>query len=106
MSFRPTDLSELLHTQLTLGMIAAESSAVIWMRMMGMGGLWSVTPHENKRMVTEKTTAYGKAANAAMTAAMNGESAERVIAASSKPIRQATRANARRLSKRGPKLPK
>ncbi len=106
MPFRLSSLPQLLHTQMTLGMIAAESSAVIWMRMLGMGGMWSVTPHENTRMVTEKTAAYGKAANAAMEAAMKGHNAERVLAASFKPIRQATRANACRLTKRSLKLPK
>ena len=83
-------------------MIMAEAQAVIAMRVWGMAGLWAVTPQENDRMVSEKFDAYTRAVTAAGQAAMVGSD---VAKAAMKPIRQATRANVKRLAKRGPKAP-
>lgn len=82
-------------------MIMAEAQAVIAMRMWGIAGIWSVTPSENNRMVSEKVFALTRAATDAGTAVMRGRRADQVVAAAMKPIRQKTRANARRLAKRG-----
>ncbi|QFT99217.1 hypothetical protein FIU85_18015 [Roseovarius sp. THAF8] len=82
-------------------MIVAEAQAVIAMRMWGLAGIWSVTPSENSRMVSEKAFALTRAATDAGTAALRGRRADQVVAAAMKPIRQKTRANARRLAKRG-----
>ncbi|WP_420556399.1 antifreeze protein [Roseovarius sp.] len=82
-------------------MIVAEAQAVIAMRMWGIAGVWSVTPSENSRMVSEKAFALTRAATDAGTAALRGRRADQVVAAAMKPIRQKTRANARRLAKRG-----
>ena len=83
--------------------LMTEAQAVIAMRMVGMAGMWSVTPYENKRMVSEKAYALTKSASEATYASLRGAPPDAVMAAAMKPIRQKTRANARRLSKRGPK---
>ena len=84
--------------------LMAEAQAVITMRLMGMAGLWSVTGFEDRRMVSEKVYALTKAGTEAGKAALSGGSPDRIVAAAIKPIRQKTRANARRLGKRGLKL--
>ncbi len=86
-----------------IGLVMAEAQAVIAMRMMGMAGLWSVTPAEDARMVSEKVHALTKAATDSTLVAMAGGSPEKIATAAIKPIRQKTRANVRRLGKRGPK---
>ncbi len=95
---------DLWKTSLQFGMMAAEANAVITMRLWGMGGAWSVTPHENTRMYTEKLEALSKAAMLGGFAAMSGKRPDQIMAASLKPVRQKTRANSKRLAKRGPKL--
>ena len=84
--------------------LLSEAQAVIAMRVIGLAGFWSVTPYENKRMVSEKAYALTKSASEATRASLRGAPPDAVIAAAIKPIRQKTRANARRLSKRGPKV--
>ena len=84
-----------------IGMVMIESQAVIAMRVMGMAGIWSVTPSEDSRMVSEKIAALTRAATESTRVAMAGGSPDRVAAAAIRPIRQTTRANMRRLSKRG-----
>jgi hypothetical protein len=88
-----------------IGWVMAEAQSVIAMRLMGMAGLWSVTPHENTRMVTEKMHAVTKGMTDANRAALSGHSPDRIVAAALKPIREKTRANSKRLAKRGPKRP-
>ncbi|MEJ6399139.1 antifreeze protein [Yoonia sp. 208BN28-4] len=82
-------------------MLVVEAQSVITMRMLGMAGIWSVTPAEDGRMLSEKVYALTRAATDSTRAAMNGAAPEAVVAAAIKPIRQKTRANARRLGKRG-----
>ncbi|MGJ8609914.1 MAG: antifreeze protein [Octadecabacter sp.] len=84
-----------------LGHVMAESQAVIGMRLMGMAGVWSVTAGENDRMISEKMDAMTKGMTAAGAAAMRGKSPDQITAAAIKPIRQKTRANHKRLAKRG-----
>ena len=84
-----------------VGYLMAEAQAVIAMRMMGMMGVWSVTPTEDGRMISEKVYALTKATTDATKIAMTGGTADQIAAAAIKPIRSATRANARRLGKRG-----
>ncbi|WP_298496235.1 antifreeze protein [uncultured Maritimibacter sp.] len=84
------------------GLIMAEANMIVAMRLWGMAGLWSVTPFENTRMVREKAAAFQRAAmDAGIAAATGGD----VAKAAMRPIRNTTRANAKRLVKRGPKLP-
>ena len=84
-----------------VGMVMAESQAVITMRLLGMAGIWSVTPSEDSRMVSEKIKALTEAATASTRVAMSGGSPHSVAEAAIRPIRRTTRANMRRLSKRG-----
>ncbi|QDY68967.1 antibiotic ABC transporter [Qingshengfaniella alkalisoli] len=81
----------------------AEAQAVIWMRLMGMAGLWSVASSEQPRMFTEKVDAYMRAVAAAQRAAFDGASATRTAAVALKPYSSRTAGNVRRLSRCGPK---
>lgn len=93
--------NEAVRLAVQSGMMLAEANMVIAMRMMGMGGMWRVTPSENARMVQEKSDA-AIAAGAAMTRAMlAGQSPAKIALAGMKPVRAKTRANATRLAKRG-----
>lgn len=87
------------------GWMALEAQSVIAMRLWGMAGLWSVTPSENRRMVSEKAAAFTRSGTAVARALMQGQSVESAAAAGLRPIRKATRANSRRLSRRGPRNP-
>lgn len=89
-----------------LSWMMAEAQAVIAMRMMGMAGVWSVTRSEDTRMVSEKAQAMTQAATNATRAVMAGRAPDQIAAAAIKPFRQKTRANAKRLGKRGLKFPK
>ena len=95
---------EIFRTSLQFAFIAAEAQAVIAMRLWGMAGLWSVAPSENKRMVAEKIEAAQRGMINAGVAAATGKRPAQVVAAAIKPVRRKTRANSRRLAKRGPKL--
>ena len=92
----------LFRLQAQVALMTMEAGAVIWMRMLGMGGVWNVTAGENTRMVSEKQRAFARAAQGAALAAMTGKDS---TAAALRPIRQRTRANLRRLGKRGLKTP-
>ena len=93
--------TEAMRLAMQSSMMLAEANMVIAMRMMGMGGLWRVTPDENDRMVKEKADA-AIASGAAMTRALlAGHSPAKVALAGMKPVRAKTRANAARLTKRG-----
>ena len=81
-----------------------EAQAVITMRLWGMAGLWSVTPAENMRMLTEKPVALSRAGSAAAQAAMRGATPDKVAEAWIRPITRRARANRRRLAKRGPAI--
>lgn len=86
-----------------MGMMMVEAQSVIQMRMMGMAGLWSVAPTENSRMVTEKLEAMVKATTDAGNVTLRGGSPDEIAAAAIAPMRNATRANSKRLTKRGMK---
>ena len=92
-----------LALQSTLMM--AEAQRVIAMRLAGMAGGWNVTSSEDARMVAEKSDAAMASGQAMLRTAMAGGSAGAVALAGLKPVRAKTRANAVRLTKRGPKLP-
>ncbi|MBM2320172.1 MULTISPECIES: hypothetical protein [Alphaproteobacteria] len=86
---------------LQLSFVMAEAQSVIAMRAMGAVGLWSVPKSENSRMLNEKVFAFVKGTTDASIAAIAGKSPDVVVALAIKPIRQATRANHKRLTKRG-----
>jgi hypothetical protein len=81
--------------------VLMEAQSVIAMRALGAVGLWSVPRSENSRMLNEKVFAFAKGTTDASMAALSGKSPGVVAALAIKPIRQTTRANHRRLTKRG-----
>lgn len=99
------DPAEMMRLGLQTSMMMAEAQMVIAMRLMGMAGGWKVGPEENKRMVAEKSAAMVASSMATGRAVLAGASPQGVALAALKPIRARTRANARRLTKGGPKLP-
>lgn len=95
---------DLMQTATTLWWLTVETQMVMAYRMMGMAGLWSVTPSEDGRMVSEKGPAFAKAMMAGTQAMMTGKRPDEVMLASARPLRRKTRSNVRRLSKRGPQI--
>jgi hypothetical protein len=96
---------EMLRLSLQTGVMMAEAQMVIAMRVMGMAGMWRVTPGENSRMVNEKLHAGVQSAAAATRIAMSGGSISDVAHAALRPVRRATKSNVNRLAKRGPGAP-
>lgn len=82
-----------------------DAQAVVAMRTAGMVGLWKTTPGETERMVSEKGNAAMQSAMAAQRAMMSGAAPHEVMRASLDPIRKKAGSNARRLAKRGPRVP-
>lgn len=97
------NLASYFENSLEIGMVMFEAYNVINMRLMGMAGFWSVSPKENSRMVTEKLEAMVKSTTDAGTVTLRGGSPDEIAAAAIAPMRNATRANSKRLSKRGMK---
>ncbi|MBY8974621.1 antifreeze protein [Rhodobacteraceae bacterium NNCM2] len=85
--------------------LGLEAQIVIGFRLMGMMGLWSVAPTEDRMMVAEKQKAFTRAGSAAATAMVKGSVPTRVMEAAMRPLRSRTTSNVKRLSRRGPKLP-
>ena len=96
---------QMMHLGAQTTMMLAEAQMVIAMRLLGMAGSWTVGRGENNRMVSEKSAAMLASSMAAGRAIMAGAGPQGVALAALKPIRAKTRANARRLTKAGPKLP-
>jgi hypothetical protein len=93
----------LMRLSIQTGMMMTQANMVIAMRLMGMAGTWNVTPAENRRMVDEKAVAAVASGMAMARAAMAGKGPVAVAAAGLQPVARKTRANARRLAKRGMK---
>ncbi len=85
--------------------LGAETHAVMAMRMMGMGGLWSVDLEENSRMVLEKPVSFAAATTAAVAAASEGKRPDQVWSAAVEPLRSKTNSNAKRLGRAGARFP-
>jgi hypothetical protein len=96
---------EALQLAIQTSMMMAEANMVITMRLMGMGGMWRVTPAENSRMVNEKTAAAMASGQAMGQAIMAGKSPAKVALAAVQPVRSRTNANVTRLAKRWPGKP-
>lgn len=96
--------ADLARHSAAMAAMGAEAQAVIWMRLWGMAGLWNLGPGETRRMVAEKLAAAAAAQAAAGAALALGKAPAAVAAAALKPVRQRTRANVRRLRKRGMKI--
>jgi hypothetical protein len=96
---------DVLRSATEVGLLIWETQSVIALRLMGMSGMWSVRSDETARMVSEKGPAFARSAAAAMQAAASGKRPDQVMEAAVRSLRSRTRANMRRLSKRGPKVP-
>ena len=97
---------ELMSLSLEMVHLVSETQTVMTMRLLGMSGMWNVKPTESTRMVAEKPAAFARSAEAAMKAAFTGARPDQVVAAAVRPLRNKTRSNAARLSRRGPGLPR
>jgi hypothetical protein len=104
-AYGPAAYAELWRLWAQMAMIGFEAQTVIAMRMLGMGGLWSVSPSEKTRMVTEKAAAFSAAAMQGALAAAQGKRPDEIAQTMLRPIRRKTRSNSRRLARRGPKTP-
>ena len=104
--FRMMTPKQLARLAMQSTLMMAEAQRVIVMRLAGMAGTWNVTQDEDARMIAEKSQAAVASGQAMLRASLAGGSAASVAAAGLKPVRARTRANAGRLAKRGPKLPK
>lgn len=100
--FNPADMIAL---SFEMGRLMFEAQTVITLRMLGMGGFWGRSGNEDRRMVTEKQTAFTKAGLAMWGSAMRGGSPEKITSAGIRPLRRTTKANVARLSKKGPRIP-
>jgi hypothetical protein len=96
---------QMMTLSFRFGFMMAEAQMVIGMRMLGMAGLWRVTPGENARMVSEKLAAAQDSTLAATRAVLAGKSPAVIADHALKPIRRRTSANAKRLTRRGPGTP-
>ncbi|GHC61379.1 antifreeze protein [Neogemmobacter tilapiae] len=103
---RAYDPTEAMRLWMQMGLMTMEAQATVAMRLWGMAGMWKTAPDEMQRMVQEKSDAMQQSAKAATNAALQGKSGVGIASAALKPLRQKTQANAKRLTARGPKLPK
>ena len=91
---------ELWRLQMRTAQMMAEAQTVIWARMMGMAGLLPARADETTRMVTEKQAAFARSGLAVAGALIGGKTAAQAYGLGLTPIGRATRANARRLTRR------
>lgn len=89
------------QTGLQFVTMLAEAQVVVAYRVMGQMGMWSNTPDEVHRMLSEKPTAFLKSASAAMRAAQGGQRPDQVLSAAVMPLGRTTRSNMRRLARGG-----
>lgn len=97
----PTPM-QMMSLSIRFTMMMTEAQTVIAMRMLGMAGLWRVSPSESARMVGEKLEAVQQSAVAATRAALQGKPPAIIADHALKPIRRRISANAKRLARRGP----
>jgi len=97
--------AEVMALSLRNSRMMSEAGMIVWMRTLGMAGMWRVNPAENARMVEEKLTAVTDGAMAATRAALRGAKATTIAEAAMKPVRRTTAANVKRLAKLGPGKP-
>ena len=97
--------ADVMRLAVQSSMMMAEANMVIALRILGMGGMWRVSPSENSRMVDEKSDAAAQSGAAMIKAAMAGQNVAEVALAGIEPVRAKTQANTARLGKRGPKMP-
>jgi hypothetical protein len=92
---------DLWKSAYTFGAMMAEAQAVITLRVMGLAGGWNLGPGGKQRMVSEMAAALQASGLAVARAMMMGANPIAVAGAAVAPVRRRTRANARRLARRG-----
>lgn len=94
-----------MDLNIALWRMGFEAQSVIAMRSMGAAGYWNDSEHENQLMVREKQKAFAKGSANATQAMMRGESPAAVMLEAVKPMQAKIGSNARRLTKKGPRIP-
>jgi hypothetical protein len=92
--FNPFDF---LRPTLAISRMMVEAQQVIMLRMAGMAGVWQMGPAENQRMMDEKVEAMTESAQAVYASGMAGDTLSEMAMAGIAPLRDRTRANAKRL---------
>ncbi|MEM1286084.1 MAG: hypothetical protein AAGH43_11910 [Pseudomonadota bacterium] len=101
----PAGTGSLIDLHLALWRIGLDAPSVIAMRTMGAAGFWNQSSSEAQLMVREKQVAFAKSAANATRALLRGESPAAIMLEAVKPMQAKTGSNARRLTKKGPRLP-
>ncbi|MFY9209538.1 MAG: antifreeze protein [Aestuariivita sp.] len=99
---RATDVTRLW---MSCAQLASDTQFVIAMRMMGMGGTWSVPSNEATEMLSEKLPAFTEAFVAGTLSVWAGKSPEEIGRATLEPLSDTARSNRQRLAQYGPRLP-
>lgn len=81
--------------------LGVETHNVIWLRVMGLAGVWNTPFDEGWRMVAEKPKAFIHSGRDGMLAALAGHPPDRVVTASLRPLTETTKSNRQRLAGRG-----
>lgn len=102
--FRPMTPFDIWRGTMTFAAMMAEAQLVVAARLLGMSGLWKLDRSENHRMVSEKVRAAAEAGRAASGALLRGVGPGAAALAALKPVRRRTRANVKRLGRRGPAI--
>ncbi len=97
--------AQVIALSLRNSQMMSEAGMIVGMRMLGMAGMWRVSPAENARMVEEKVAAVTEGAMAASRAMLRGAEPVAVADAALRPVRRTTAANVKRLAKLGPGKP-
>jgi hypothetical protein len=104
-SMKKASASAVMDLNFALWRMGFEAQSVIAMRTMGAAGFWNHSDLENQLMLREKQKAFAKGTAGAARALMRGESPAAIMLEAVKPMQRKTGANARRLTKRGPRIP-
>lgn len=102
---KKSNSNAVMNLNFALWRMGFEAQSVIAMRTMGAAGFWNNSTSENELMIREKQVAFAKGTAGAARALMRGESPAAVMLEAVKPMQKKTGANARRLTKRGPRIP-
>ncbi|QBF32721.1 antifreeze protein [Thalassococcus sp. S3] len=95
--------TEMAQFWVTFAQLAIDAQTVVAMRMMGMGGAWSLPKSERHEMISEKAPAFTEAMVASALTAWAGGGPDRVMQAAIEPISKKARKNRTRLARRGPR---
>ena len=97
--------AEINRVWLDCAALAADSQQVVAMRLMGMGGAWSVPRGEGGEMLREKLPAFTEAYVSGVLSVLAGRDPDRVLRAMLEPLSDLAALNRDRLSALGPAIP-